>query len=107
VARSTPQCARYFRNGFAGADTLDDFPPLAGCVLLAQPSKATTPFDLQATITAALSTGQALTFDRIVAHVAESLKPDIRLTLNELVAEGQIRRRVGGRNYPWRYQATR
>jgi hypothetical protein len=64
------------------------------------------PFDLQATITAALSTGQPLTFDHIVARVAESLTPDIRLTLNELVAKGQIRRRVGGRNYPWRYQAS-
>jgi hypothetical protein len=63
--------------------------------------------DLQAIITASLSTGQALTFDHIVAHVAESLKPDIRLTANDLVAKGQIRRRVGGRNYPWRYQATR
>jgi hypothetical protein len=29
-----------------------------------------------------------------------------RRSLNELVAKGQIRRRVGGRNYPWRYQAT-
>jgi hypothetical protein len=59
------------------------------------------PFDLQATITGALATGQPLTFDHLVAHVAESLKPDM------LVAKGQIRRRVGGRNYPWRYQATR
>jgi hypothetical protein len=63
--------------------------------------------DLQSTITAALSTGQALTFDHIIAQVAESLKPNIRLTLNDLVAKGQIRRRVGGRNYPWRYHAAR
>jgi hypothetical protein len=62
-------------------------------------------FDLQATVTALLSTGQALTFDHIVGQVAESLRSDIRLTLNELVAKGRIRRRVGGRNYPWRYQA--
>jgi hypothetical protein len=64
------------------------------------------PFDLQATITAALSTGKPLTFDHIVARVAESLTPGIRLTLNELVAKGQIKRRVGGRNYPWCCQAS-
>jgi hypothetical protein len=64
------------------------------------------PFDLEAAITSVLSTGQALTFDHIVRRVTESLRTDIRLTLNELIAKGQIRRRVGGRNYPWRYQAA-
>jgi hypothetical protein len=53
------------------------------------------PFDLEAAITSVLSTGQALTFDHIVRRVTESLRTDIRLTLNELVAKGQIRRRVG------------
>jgi hypothetical protein len=46
-------------------------------------------FDLQATVPALLSTGQALTFDHIVGQVAESLRSDIRLTLNELVAKGK------------------
>jgi hypothetical protein len=64
------------------------------------------PFDLEATITTALSTGEALTFDHIVRRITESLRTDIRLSLNELVVKGQIRRRVGGRNYPWRYQAA-
>jgi hypothetical protein len=72
----------------------------------AQPCRSSMPFDLEATITTALSTGEALTFDHIVRRVTESLRTDIRLSLNELVAEGQIRRRVGGRNYPWRYQAA-
>jgi hypothetical protein len=63
--------------------------------------------DLQAIIMAVLSeSGQTLTFDAIARGVAESLKADIRVTLNGLVAKGQIRRRAGGRNYPWRYQAV-
>jgi hypothetical protein len=72
----------------------------------AQPCRSSMPFDLEATITTILSTGQALTFDHIVRRVTESLRTDIRLSLNELVAKGRIRRRVGGRNYPWRYQAA-
>jgi hypothetical protein len=72
----------------------------------AQPCRRSMPFDLEATITIALSTGEALTFDHIVRRVTESLRTDIRLSLNELVVKGQIRRRVGGRNYPWRYQAA-
>jgi hypothetical protein len=50
------------------------------------------PFDLEATITTALSTGEALTFDHIVRRITESLRTDIRLSLNELVAKGAPRK---------------
>jgi hypothetical protein len=50
----------------------------------AQPCRRSMPFDLEATITIALSTGEALTFDHIVRRVTESLRTDIRLSLSFL-----------------------
>jgi hypothetical protein len=67
-----------------------------------------TPMDLQTTIMDVLrSSGQALTFEDVVKCVAQKLEGDIRVTLNELVAQEQILVHVGARNHRWRYQARR
>jgi hypothetical protein len=63
--------------------------------------------DLQTTIMDVLrsSGGQSLTIEDVARGVAERMKDDIRATLNDLTSKEQISRHVGGRDYPWRYQA--
>jgi predicted transcriptional regulator len=63
--------------------------------------------DLQATVMAVLSaSGQSLTLSDISRGVTAHLDADIKVTLSKLAAKGRIRRRVGGRNHPWRYQVV-
>lgn len=64
------------------------------------------PMDLRAVIIDVLGSGtDTLTFEDVVKGVGEKLEAEIRVTLNDLAEKKQIIRHIGGKNYPWRYQA--